>query len=212
MRYTDIIWDWNGTLIDDVDWCITRMNKVLEKRNKKTIGSIEEYHSLFSFPIINYYKNLGFDFKKESFEALAKEYIDYYHSKDSKKLKLYDDVEDTLDILKKEDLNQIILSASSQKNLDMQISPFNIRNYFNEILGISNIYAKSKIDIGADYINKNKINRALIIGDTVHDYEVAEALNIDCILISRGHQSKDALKKCNVPVFDNLKLVMEYII
>ncbi|MGQ9799258.1 MAG: HAD family hydrolase [Ignavibacterium sp.] len=34
----------------------------------------------------------------------------------------------------------------------------------------------------------------LFIGDTLHDADVAKAMDVECILISNGHQSPEKLK------------------
>ena len=49
----------------------------------------------------------------------------------------------------------------------------------------------------------------LLIGDTVHDHEVAELLGIDCVLIARGHNKKCKLENCGVPVFDSIKELVD---
>ena len=41
-KYENIIWDWNGTLLDDADYCVICMNKVLSKRKIPQID-INEY-------------------------------------------------------------------------------------------------------------------------------------------------------------------------
>ncbi len=142
--YSHIIWDWNGTLFNDTNWCIDVMNIMLQKRNLKTLESINDYHKAFNFPIINYYRNVGFDFKTESFEMLANEYIELYHSNKSGHCTLHKNVESTLESIRNMNITQIILSASQIDNLLLQISEFNISQYFDEILGISDIYAKVK--------------------------------------------------------------------
>lgn len=210
-KYSHIIWDWNGTLLDDVDWCIEQMNIMLKKRDKEIIKNIEEYHKAFDFPIINYYKNIGFDFEEESFETLAKEYIDLYHGEGSENLRLHNGVEKFLKITMEKEISQIILSASAEENLNQQINLFNIKVYFKGIYGIKNIYAKSKIEIGIDYMKNNKVEKGIVIGDTIHDYEVSKALGLDCILFSKGHQNKEKLQNCLVPIFDNYNDIIDYI-
>ena len=109
-------------------------------------------------------------------------------------------------------ISQTILSASAQQNLIMQLSPFGIRQYFDEILGISDIYAKSKLETGLDYLARNNVQNGVMIGDTTHDFEVSMALGIDCVLVSQGHQSKEKLRSCGVPVFNNLLEVLDFIL
>ena len=37
-----ILWDWNGTLLNDIDACVEAMNVMLGKRNMSLLG-IERY-------------------------------------------------------------------------------------------------------------------------------------------------------------------------
>ena len=75
-RYSHVIWDWNGTLLNDIEWCLSIVNRMLANRDLKPLGSVSEYRNVFCFPIIEYYKNVGFDFEKEPFETLAEEYAE----------------------------------------------------------------------------------------------------------------------------------------
>ena len=212
MKYSHVIWDWNGTLFNDVDWCFRVINSMLSKRGIKTLQGIDEYREAFCFPIIQYYINVGFDFSIEPFEVLAKEFIALYHSEKSGNCKLYPNSEATLESLHKKGISQIILSASEKGNLLSQISEFDITKYFDEILGISDIYAKSKIDIGLEYLSKNDIEKAVLIGDSVHDSEVAKALRVDCILIPNGHQKRERLQSCCVPIVDDISYITELVL
>ena len=78
MKYTDIIWDFNGTILDDVDAGIVSVNKLLSDRGLPTIESKEEYRKVFRFPIIEYYRALGFDFEREPYEVLAPLWVSEY--------------------------------------------------------------------------------------------------------------------------------------
>jgi len=208
-KYSHIIWDWNGTLFNDVNWCIEVMNKMLVKREIPPISNIQDYHAAFCFPIIEYYSNVGFDFSIEPFEDLAKEFIDTYHVNKSGNSKLYINAETVLAEAQESGITQIILSASKADNLLSQLSEFDITHYFDETLGLSDIYAQSKADIGVNYIVKSNVKNALVIGDTIHDYEVATQLSADCLLISSGHQSKEKLLSCGVPVLDDISGVLK---
>lgn len=210
-KYSHIIWDWNGTLFNDTNWCVDVINSMLKKRSLKTLESLEEYHKAFCFPIINYYRNVGFDFKIDSFETLAAEYIELYHSNQSGHCKLHENVENILSVVQNRNVAQIILSASQIDNLLSQIGELNILKYFDAILGISDIYAKSKIQIGQEYVKKKNIKKAILIGDTLHDYEVAQALEVDCLLIANGHQSETLLRTSSAPVLEDITDVLSYL-
>jgi len=211
-KYTHVIWDWNGTLLDDAQLCFNVINNLLTNRNLPAIKDISTYKDIFGFPIIDYYKRAGFDFDKEPFEVTAANFIKLYHS-DKSRFHLFDSAADVILAIKKSGLRQIVLSASDRNSLHSQMEPFDIKPYFDEIIGISNIYGTSKMSVGAEYMGRNNISKSktVLVGDTTHDFEVATALGIDCILIPNGHQNKHRLFKCGVPVLDNLSQTLDYI-
>jgi phosphoglycolate phosphatase len=210
MRYSHIIWDWNGTLLDDVDWCVSVINRMLAKRNLKIFAETCDYHAVFSFPVIDYYRKIGFDFEKEPFADLAVEYVEDYYS-DSEKFLLHENAEEVLREIHERGLKQVILSASEINYLKAQLSGFDIEKYFVQILGISDIYAGSKTETGLEFMRRNNVERALLIGDTEHDFETAKALGADCVLIPGGHQSRERLETLGVPVLENLSEVLEFL-
>lgn len=206
-----IIWDWNGTLFNDVELCIISMNKLLEKYHLPLIKNEEEYRSKFSFPVINYYKNLGFDFTRVPFKQLAKEFMDIYQS-DSLQCMLTGEVENVISELKEKGYKQIILSASKGKNLTQQVDLFGISSYFEQILGLPDIYAKSKVEIAKEWFADKTVESITVIGDTLHDYDVAKELNASCLLYSKGHQSifKDENNKYNI--IDDITHITKHLI
>ncbi len=189
MRVKQVFWDWNGTLLNDVEACVEAMNVMLRERNMASLD-IDNYKNIFTFPVQDYYKILGFDFEKESFENLSVEYIDLY-KKFSKGSRLQIGVVDALKYYQRKDYKQIILSASEQYSLENQVRERGIEQYFDSILGLKNIYAKSKVDNAINFINNSSVifEKIVLIGDTYHDYEVAKAIGADCILVENGHQN-----------------------
>ena len=206
--YTHIIWDWNGTLLDDAGWCARIVNAMLSKRSLKLLDGLDEYRRVFGFPVKNYYQKAGFDFSRETFEELSVEFIQLYYGADTENCRIHTGADDLLKQLSKLRLTQVILSASEKTHLAGQVSSYNMAGYFNEIIGLSDTYAKSKIEAGSDYISGKNIKNAVIIGDTLHDLEVSKALGIDCILIANGHQSKDRLLASKAMVLDDISEVL----
>jgi phosphoglycolate phosphatase len=206
LKYSHLIWDWNGTLLDDVNQCIAAINQMLSKRELKAFADIHEYHKVFGFPIVDYYLQIGFDFEKEPFEDVAVEFIALYLSN---VWKLHENAEQVLRAVHEKGVKQVILSASEINNLKAQLAEFDIEKYFDEILGISDIYAGSKTEIGLEFISRNKIKSALLIGDTERDLETANKLGADCVLIANGHQSKEKLLTLGVAVLNDINDVLE---
>ena len=78
-RYDTILWDWNGTLLDDLALNLKVENRLLARRGLEQMGSKEIYLEHFGFPIIHFYERLGFDFSKEDYNDVADEYIEVLH-------------------------------------------------------------------------------------------------------------------------------------
>ena len=205
-----IIWDWNGTLLDDVSICIDVMNEILNRRGMHKL-SRKKYQRIFQFPVIEYYRLLGFDFQKDSFENLSVEFIEAYHKK-LKRAKLFRHSLEILNKFKAKNYSQVIISAMKQANLEESLKDKDVSEFFDHVIGLDDHYADSKIDFAVDFIRKNNIytEKAVLIGDTTHDFEVANALGCKCILVANGHQSYDKLAETGVTVNNNLKDILKY--
>ena len=212
MKYTYCIWDFNGTIFDDIGASIAAVNTLLAERGIKTLDSKEEYHKVFDFPIIDYYRKIGFDFDKEPYEVVAPLWVALY-LENSKNAGLFEDVIPTLDFFDKMGVKQSVLSASERNMLTGQLRELGIYDRFEEIMGIDNIYAESKIAIAKDWKQRHEGERALFIGDTTHDYETAEVLGADCYLISAGHQPEYKLRTAgeDAMIFPSLNSLIEYL-
>lgn len=211
MKYKYVVFDFNGTIIDDVELCLNILNKMLSEKSLP-VFDVSGYREIFTFPIIEYYKNAGFTFEGYTYEELSNEFIlDYQPS--SYKCSLFDGIVETLDLLKKNGYKLILLSASEINNLKMQLDNFNITHYFDSILGLDNIGAHSKKEIAKEYFLKNNIDakKCLFIGDSLHDYEVSKFLGSDVVLVTYGHQSIKQLEKANVPLIDSIYEVKNYL-
>ena len=202
--YKTIIWDWNGTLLNDLDLSVDSVNVLLKERNLPTL-TVEKYKDIFGFPVIDYYVKAGFDFEKEPFEIPAKQYVKLYAAGASE-LKLFPDVIETLQFFKENGYKQIVLSAMKDDNLKLMIDYARITHFFDGIFGIKDNYAREKISLGKQVVEKLNINPAecLMIGDSLHDAEVAEQCGFDCILYCGGHVSKHRLESKKLRVIEKL--------
>ncbi len=203
MKYQYIFFDFNGTILDDVDLCLELLNEMLNMKSLPPVSK-KRYQEIFTFPIISYYQKAGFTFENYTFEELASYFIKKYQPL-SLKCQLYPGLIELLDYLKANKVKLVVLSASKLSNLKEQINHLGLKSYFDCILGIDDIYAKSKIEIAKKYFTENMIDprKCLFIGDTIHDYEVATSLNSNVFLVDFGHQSRDKLLQVTSNVFSS---------
>ena len=199
-----VIWDWNGTLLDDLWLTLNVTNTLLAERG---IGHLNQtqYRAVFGFPLQRYYSRIGFDFGKDSFDDLANEWCPLYE-KEKERCSLFPGVASLVSLLWLGGWNQVILSAYEDKKLKTFVSEYGIGSCFSEICGLDNDKGHGKIELGSDFAEKNlnkfNRNRAVYVGDTIHDADVARAMKINCILISHGHQNRDRLESTGCDVVD----------
>lgn len=205
-----ILWDWNGTLLDDVQIALDANNEIFPTFGLAPLGKLEDYHRVFGFPIKDYYEKVGVG--EKIFDAVAQAWSKVYMEK-SKNSFLQPGAKEALMLFKEKGLKQVILSASNQEHLHEQVSRYPIEKYFDEMLGLNNIYAASKVEIAQDFFQRENISpkEALFIGDTLHDAQVAKAINCHSVLISRGHQPAYRLEEAGIPIFNNLTETTQYI-
>jgi phosphoglycolate phosphatase len=205
-----IIWDWNGTLLDDVNMCVNAINLLLTDRGLPVIDKTR-YQQIFTFPVKDYYEKAGFNFEKEPFEIPAMQFMDLYrahlihaglHSESTRVLKT----------LKSMGIKQVVLSAMEQELLNELLLRYNISGCFEGAFGIDNHYGTGKIERGKELIHHMKLNpeECLLIGDTLHDADVAYELGCKCLLFDGGHQSRIRLESSGHTILSKLSELFAY--
>ena len=200
-----ICWDWNGTLLDDVSLCVAVMDGMLQRRGLPSLGGEARYREIFTFPVQEYYRAAGFDFGREPFEKLALEYIEEYDRR-ALDCPLHAGAAEVLEALEAQGLRQLIVSASKQKALEEQVGHAGVRGFFEALLGLEDSFARSKSGLALQYFSAHAVDarRVLFIGDTLHDWEVAQEAGCPCVLLAQGHQSRARLETAGVPVLESL--------
>ncbi len=209
-KYKCIIWDWNGTLLDDVELNLSICNTLLSERGKQPIPSKAYYLQEFTFPVYDFYKKVGFDLENEDFSLIARRYASLYNE-NYPHADVFPDAVRILSEIKHSGKQQLIISATEQGYLLKQVRYFELEQYFTDILGTGDVLGKSKVQIAQKWMNENSFlaQDVLFVGDTLHDYEVARSLGCDCALVCRGHNSRKRLEETDCEVFDDLCFLKE---
>ena len=213
MKIQLVLWDWNGTLLDDVALCVDALNRLLARHGYARQYDLDSYRKIFGFPIRDYYIRAGFDFTRHSFDELAKSYMDDYIPA-SAACPLMPGARETLARLQAAGLRQVILSASPITTLQRQAEQRGVLPYFDRLLGLGDIYAKSKVELGLRYLAEEQFDpdTAVMVGDSVHDFEVSRALGVRCLLYAGGHQDAEALAATGAPVVNSLSAAADWIL
>ncbi len=205
-----IIWDWNGTLLNDVEVCIAAMNRLLGRRGLGEL-TVERYREVFTFPVQIYYERMGFDFNRESFADVAVEYHDEYEEL-VLGAELHRDARTALQSFRERGVRQAILSALEESRLRNELRTRGIDEYFSHAYGLSDLNAISKAERGSELLEVlGRESSIWMIGDTVHDAEVAETMGINSVLVECGHHTSQLLRGTGVPLFPSLTEAVTYV-
>ena len=187
MKIENIIWDWNGTIVDDAWVFVEVMNDLLKKHNLRTI-SVSDYKKNFCFPIEDYWRFLGFRFSKTEFNALNQGFIKKYQKKMFLP-KIHNGLKGVLKKINSTKIQQFVLSASEQGLLNKSVNHYRVSSFFKGVYGVDNLNAKGKLDLGKSLMLRFKLNpkKTLLIGDTLYDKDVAVGLGCNLLLVSYGH-------------------------
>lgn len=211
MHITDfdhIVWDFNGTLLDDVGIGIRSVNRMLSRRLLPEIDGIDAYHAVFGFPIEDYYRRIGFDFSCESYHDLAHEWVREYKSLKSD-ASVRSDALLLVDRIGAYGLPQSVLSATESQMLAHQLADLGILSRFEGVCGNDNIYAASKAEMVRAWAEKRSPGRVLMIGDTPHDADVGVYAGFSLALVEGGHASRATLEETGHPVYPNFTALRE---
>ena len=201
---TYIIWDWNGTLLDDVDAGVNALNKMLVARELPTITR-DFYRANFGFPVRPFYIQLGMNPDKE-WERICIEFHDNLHAEPQH---IRPDTVAALEYVRHRGVRQSILSALRQDLLLRDTAVEGVQGFFEAIYGVDNLDGATKLSRGKELLAKITASHSqpfklFFIGDTLHDAEVALELGATPILVDCGHQYADRLRATGHTVTPNL--------
>ena len=201
LGFCHILWDWNGTLLADVDAEVGSLNAMLARRGLGPVTK-EFFRENFAFPARDFYRLVGMDVPDAEWDALAKEYHDTYHELP---YGIDPGAVAALEAARASGVSQSIISALHQDFLDEEVERFGLRPYFDYVYGTDNLDGGSKLSRARELLARlaSSIDKSppvpattttILIGDSIHDFEVASALGIGCVLYSGGSHSRGRLE------------------
>jgi len=200
-----VIWDFNGTLIDDAEHIVRSVNVLLARRDLPLLN-VASFRDVFGFPIVDYYRKIGFDLSAESMSDLSAEFHEVYVPGLSA-CPLHEGVVEALAAFRKAGVRQFILSALEEALLRSAIDRLGITDFFEALYGLDHLEGDSKLARARSLLDDFDIppDTAILIGDTDHDAEVAEALGVSAALVATGHQSAHRLRAAGDAVYGSVR-------
>jgi phosphoglycolate phosphatase-like HAD superfamily hydrolase len=212
-----IVWDWNGTLLDDLAVVVVAVNDTLATVGRRPI-TIEEYGAQYTRPVLLFYERLlgraveesewrGFD---EAFHASYRRQVD--------SASLATDAMEAITAVHRAGLSQSLLSMYWHDELVPQVSRFDLGRFLVRIDGLrgtpgdrKQAYLEQHLRaVSLDLSSEIPPSEILVIGDALDDADAASALGLNCVLYNGGAHPVEQLVGAGVPVVDSLMEALRF--
>jgi phosphoglycolate phosphatase-like HAD superfamily hydrolase len=198
-----LVWDWNGTLVDDLSLVVDATNAALA-----TIGAppttADEHRRDFRRPISAYYAHvLARPVTEEEFGRLDRAFHDAYQAG----LADCTLTVDALDALDAWPGTQSLLSMWFHVNLVPTVRRYGLADRFTRVDGLrGNVGGGPKAEHLVPHLQALGVSGedAVLIGDSVDDAEAAAAVGARCVLYAGGFTDPDRLRATGLPVAETL--------
>jgi phosphoglycolate phosphatase-like HAD superfamily hydrolase len=186
----NIVFDWNGTLLDDLYPALAAHNAVLRMMGVDEI-SAERYQSDYNVPFIKMYESAGCEMTQLA--AREKEVHATFHATYDEAVKavpLRQGAEATLRFLRDAGAHIIVLSNHTVAAITAQAKQLGILGYFsavlaNDVNGVA--YKKRGKDLRLkDYMQAHHLAGGFIVGDTIEEIEIGRDYDLQSFAITGG--------------------------
>ena len=180
-----IFFDFDGTIVDCQKFQIERLKNVFKKYNVD-IENID-FLTLIGPPLYNtFLKYMGKDKAQEVLEY----YNNSFNPQNIDNIYLFDGVKEMLQNLKTQGYVLCLTSLQLYSVVEPELKYLGILDYFDYIFcdDVERAY-KSKVDLIADVISKNNIdkNNVVVVGDTINDVLGGTKNNLYTIGVNWGY-------------------------
>ena len=185
----NIIFDWSGTLSNDLVPVYNATMKVFEKIGLDTL-TLKEFKKEYTLPYMNFYKKFKKGVNKKNLDKLFSKEIGLTNSP-----KPFLEGEEVLEFLKQKKIKMVLLSSCPQKQLEEDIKNYEFQNFFIDVNG--SVHNKVETIVETMHRNNFKSAETIYVGDMTHDIDTGKKAGIMTVAVSYGYQSREILLEKN---------------
>lgn len=209
-RRSHLVWDWNGTLLDDLPVVVAATNAAFASAGGPAVTA-QEHRRDFRRPIAEYYAQvLGRPVDEEEFARLNKVFHDTYQAN----LSGCPLTADAVDAIGSWSGTHSLLSMWYHDELVPMVDGYGLTGHFVRIDGLR-YRLGGAVDHKGPYLRRHLAAQRLageavvLIGDTADDAHAAAAAGARCVLYSGGFSDPAQLRATGAPVADSLVEAVE---
>jgi phosphoglycolate phosphatase len=197
-KYSVIIFDWDGTLMDSIDKIINCVIQAAKLSNivgpspqaiRNIIGLSLDNAMGILFPMLSFAKQ----------QQLIDAYRHQYTYLNKQQTPFYPGIKAWLRLLKKQGYILAVATGKGRKGLDRLLLQYEVTDLFSITYCADETLSKPHPLMLNNILSELSINaeHALMIGDSSFDLEMANNANIDCIGVTYGVHSETLLSQYN---------------
>ena len=203
-----LVWDWNGTLLDDFELTVAATNAAFTSCGGRPVAP-EEHRRRFRRPVADYYAEvLGRPVDAAEFARLDRIFHDTYERRLAE-CRLADGAVPALDAWPG---SQSLLSMWFHDRLVPFVDGFGLTRHFARIDGLqATTGGGAKADHLVRHLGALGVSGTdcVLVGDTVDDAAAAAAVGARCVLVTGGFTDRERLAATGLPIADSLPAAVE---
>lgn len=197
-RFDLIIFDWDGTLVDSIDWIVHCLKKAAQLHGCN-IPEDRAAKDIIGLSIQNAMEKLFLGIDQITQQKLIDCYSQEFFSKQITEDDLFFGVTEMLQQFKQAGYKLAIATGKSHSSLNKAMQGTGLSDFFSITRCADQTASKPHPDMLEEIIKESGIKktRAVMVGDSVHDMQMAVNAGISSIAVSCGANSFEQLQSCN---------------
>ncbi len=198
-----LIWDWNGTLLDDTTLVVQATNDAFASCGGPRVD-IEHHRRGFRRPVAEYYAEvLGRPLDEAEFAVIDKVFHASYRALLAAGCSLTPGAVDALEEWQRAGRTQSLLSMAFHDELVDLVKRYQISEYFSRIDGLrAAVGGGTKVGHLIEHLRHIGLEGpdCVVVGDSLDDAVAAEAVGARCVLVDTGVTHTERLRATGLPV------------
>jgi phosphoglycolate phosphatase len=196
MRHeTDLlIFDWDGTLFDSIDWIVTCLQQAARQTGLRE-PSQREARSVIGLSLQAALDALYPGEDEATAHRLVTHYRQIYHTRPLSSLGLYEGVPELLLALREAGYQLAVATGKARSGLDAALDETGTRHLFDATRCADETASKPDPLMVEEILEELRVvkSRAVVIGDSLHDLRMADRAGVRAIGVSQGANDHEEL-------------------